>query len=79
VGAVYLALLTVIFLGVAPTMARMAQGEAPPGLPDASPREPWLAIVPPLVLGAAVLLLGVYLPPGIDAVLRQAAGALGAR
>jgi len=79
VGAVYLALLTVIFVGVAPTMTRMAQGEAPAGLPASPSREPWLAVVPPLLLGAAVLALGLYLPPGLEAALNAAAAALGAR
>jgi hydrogenase-4 component F len=79
VGALYLALLTLIFVGIAPTMTRMAQGAAPPGLPASSPREPWLAVLPPLILGAAVLLLGLYLPSGIEAALRGAAGELGAR
>ncbi|HEY3157185.1 MAG TPA: proton-conducting transporter membrane subunit [Candidatus Eisenbacteria bacterium] len=78
-AALYLALLSVIFVGMAATMARMAHGEAPPapaGAPDAL--EAKLSIGPPLALGLAVLLLGVYLPPSVDAVLRRAAEALGA-
>jgi hypothetical protein len=68
----------VIFIGMASTMARMAQGEAstvPEGA--ALVREGRLAIGPPLALALAVLLLGIYLPPSLDAVLHRAAQALG--
>ena len=79
VAALYLAFLAVIFVGMAATMTRMAQGQAAPapaGTVEA--RESRLAIGPPLALGLVVLLLGVYLPPSLDAVLRRAAEALGA-
>jgi hypothetical protein len=57
----------------------MAHGEAPPAPAGAQGAlEAKLSIGPPLALGLAVLLLGVYLPPSVDAVLRRAAEALGA-
>jgi hydrogenase-4 component F len=78
IAALYLGLLSVIFIGMASTMARMAQGEASPVPEGAAPvREGRLAIGPPLALALAVLLLGVYLPPSLDAVLHRAAQALG--
>jgi hydrogenase-4 component F len=79
IAALYLALLSVIFVGMAATMTRMAQGQAPAApAGTAVTREGKLAIGPPLALGLVVLVLGVYLPPSLDAVLRRAAEALGA-
>jgi hydrogenase-4 component F len=77
VGAAYLALLSVIFVGMGMTMLRMAQGDAPHEAP--AERETKLAILPPIGLAAAVLLLGVYIPPALDALLHQAAASLGGR
>ena len=74
VAGLYLALLAVIFIGMAATMTRMAQGTAP-GAP--ATREDRLAILPPLALCLLVLLLGVYLPPPLDEALHRAAAALG--
>jgi hydrogenase-4 component F len=78
VAAIYLALLAVIFVGMAATMMRMAQGSRiqVPGRPAAS-REGGLAIGPPLALGLVALALGLYLPPSLEAVLHRAAQALG--
>jgi hydrogenase-4 component F len=78
IAGLYLALLAVIFIGMAGTMTRMSQGPAPStsGVPQA--REGGLAIGPPLALGLVVLVLGLYLPPSLDAVLRRAVSALGA-
>jgi len=78
IAGLYLALLTVIFIGMAATMTRMAQGVAPQ-IPGATPRrEESLAIGPPIALGVVALVLGIYLPPSLDAVLHRAAQALGA-
>ncbi len=79
VGAAYLALLAIIFVGMAGTMTRMAQGPAGPGVPEAVQRETPLALLPPIALGAMALLLGITIPPALDVVLHQAASALGGR
>ena len=78
VAGLYLALLAVIFVGMASTMTRMAQGP-PPVAPAGgiATREDWLAILPPLALCLLVLLLGIYLPPPLDAALHRAVAALG--
>ncbi len=78
IAGLYLALLSVIFIGMAATMVRMAQGPSSPA-PGAPPgaREGALSIGPPLALGLVVLFFGVYIPPSVDAVLRRAAEALG--
>jgi len=78
IAGLFLALLTVIFIGMAATMTRMAQGSVPEWTGGAAPRESRLAIGPPLALGLVVLVLGLYLPPSLDAVLHRAAQALGA-
>ncbi|MHB8077633.1 MAG: proton-conducting transporter transmembrane domain-containing protein, partial [Candidatus Krumholzibacteriia bacterium] len=57
-AAIYLALLLIVFVGMAMIVPAMALGES--GL--ARRREPWLAVVPPAILGVAVLILGVYVP-----------------
>ncbi|HKQ62475.1 MAG TPA: proton-conducting transporter membrane subunit [Candidatus Polarisedimenticolaceae bacterium] len=74
VAALYLVLLGTIFVGMASVMLRMAQGAAPQAGPPR--REAWLAIVPPMLLAAAVLVLGVWIPAPLDSVLRGAARAI---
>jgi hydrogenase-4 component F len=76
VAIAYLALLAVIFVGMATTVLGMAQG---PRAPWTTPtrKEPFLRIAPPAALAAAVLLLGVYVPPAVRAAIEQAARALG--
>jgi len=62
----------------------MAQGN-PEGLPagDRNPLpsfffgESPLAVIPPLMLGVAVLVLGIYIPPFLQQVLEQAARTIG--
>ena len=74
VAAAMLLLLAVIFAGMSRTMLAMAQGEST----TTHPAEPRLAVAPPLVLAALVLLLGLYIPAPLEATLRLAARALGA-
>jgi hydrogenase-4 component F len=73
VAVVYLALLALIFIGMATVVLRMAQG-APGRAPQ---REPWLAVWPPAALAVAVLVLGVYVPPALSRALQEAARAVG--
>jgi hypothetical protein len=42
-------------------------------------REGLLAVLPPALLGALVLLFGIYLPPAVEGLLHEAALALGGR
>lgn len=84
----YLALLSVVFIGLATIMLRMAQGVPVlrPGGRASAPEElstvenphveSLLAIAPPLALGALVLILGLYLPAGLQNVLEEAARAI---
>jgi hydrogenase-4 component F len=84
VATVYLLLLSVIFIGMATIVLRMYQGTPavqPPG--NAGGREitpgseSALAVIPPMVLGLAVLVLGLYFPPLLRSLLEHAAVAIG--
>jgi hydrogenase-4 component F len=73
----YLALLVVVFVGMATAVLGMAQGapdergRRPPG------GEPAWSIAPAAVLGVAVLVLGLWIPAPVREAVRQAARALG--
>lgn len=75
VGIAYLALLGLIFVAMATVVLRMTQGKAA-GNNEAAP-EPWLSILPPAVLGALTLSLGLYLPSALADVLHGAARLMG--
>ncbi len=85
IAAAYLLLLCIIFVAMVSTVLSMAQGKSE-GLPAADRsygtpsffREAPLAVIPPLMLGAAVLVLGLYIPPFLRQVLAQAARSIGA-
>ena len=80
VGAGALALLALVFIGMSRPMLAMAQGAAPAtaDLNRARPgAERWFTILSPLVLAAAVLVLGLYLPPWLTAQLQRAAALIG--
>jgi hydrogenase-4 component F len=75
VAGAMLLLLAVIFIGMASVILEVVYGEPDPGLPAA--RESGWLVGGPLVLAAAVLLLGLYLPPGLQDALARAAASLG--
>jgi hydrogenase-4 component F len=76
VGALFLAFLAVIFVGMGTTVLAVVQGEpsrpARPGTGDS-----WLTAAPPLALMVAVLLLGLFLPAGLRTLLGDAAALVG--
>ena len=74
VAVAYLALLALIFIGMATIMLRMAQGVS---LRVEPRRESWTAVVPPAVLATVVLMLGIYLPGRLTQLLREATRLLG--
>ncbi|MEN6485858.1 MAG: proton-conducting transporter membrane subunit [Syntrophobacteraceae bacterium] len=81
IAVVYLLLLSIIFIGMATSVLKMAQGlsEGRAGIPEVRSgglSESLLAVVPPAALGAVVLVLGLYLPPVLRTVLEHAAGAI---
>jgi hydrogenase-4 component F len=77
VAVAYLALLALIFIGMAGVVLRMAQGKPSSEIKTSTSSEALLAVVPPGLLAAAVLVLGVYIPPFINTALHDAARTLG--
>jgi hydrogenase-4 component F len=79
VAVAYLALLALIFIGMADIVLPMAQRD--PAEPPAEPRrrEAAWSIQPPALLLLVALVLGVYMPPALNNLLHQAAQALGGR
>jgi hydrogenase-4 component F len=78
VGALLLAFLAIIFVGMATTVLAVVQGDPPadaPGVPLS--RENWLMAAPPLVLMVLVLLLGLFLPQRLRDLFGAAAGLVG--
>jgi hydrogenase-4 component F len=77
IAAVYLSLLAIVFLGMGSVVLPMVQGgseEAVP-LPLALPSS-WILNGVPLLLMAGVLILGLYVPSGLQNVLTGAASLL---
>lgn len=77
ISAVYLALLAMVFLGMASAMLHMAHGRVSTSMQGRSRRESLLAVAPPATLGLAALLLGLYLPAPLEDVLRESAHLFG--
>jgi len=76
VAGLFLLLLAVVFLGMAPTVLGMVLGDPPVRLPGSSHRERLLTVAPPLLLLLAVAVLGIWLPPPLADLLRQGAALL---
>jgi hydrogenase-4 component F len=76
-AVVYLALLLTVFMGMAMTVLRMAHGTPPEALLE-SPRrrEPLWSVIPPAVLGLAVLMLGLFVPGALRGAIDDALRAL---
>ncbi len=72
-GVLFVTLIAVAALGLAAVLLPMLQGGDGGGASPAPAREHALAVAPPLALAAVVLLLGVYLPRGLAALLGRVA------
>jgi hydrogenase-4 component F len=80
VAVLYLAFLALIFVGMATVFLRMAQGAPPEGLRDRDGRpvrDSFFMILPPAVLCLLALALGLYVPPGLQAAIAEAARVVG--
>jgi hydrogenase-4 component F len=75
-AAAYLLALAVIFVGLSVAVLRMVQGNRPTDMPQ-TVREPLLSVLPPLVLGLAVLTLGLWIPDWLWNFLRKGAALIG--
>lgn len=78
VAIAYLALLSLIFVGMALIVLPMVQGE-PTEPPEGRRREAAWATLAPAALLTLALVLGIYVPPRLNDVLSQAARDLGGR
>jgi hydrogenase-4 component F len=76
VGGLFLVLLAVVFIGMGATVLSVVQGESPPDTPATGFRDGFRTGVPIVLFMALVLLLGLYVPPPLEALLRDAAAFL---
>jgi hydrogenase-4 component F len=79
VAALFLILIFVVFVGMGATVLSIVQGKPPADLPDNGVRDTAGTVIPPLILLALVLALGLYIPPALDTLVTDAAQLLGAR
>jgi hydrogenase-4 component F len=77
IAVVTLALLVVIFAGMATVFLKMALGDTATASTEPARRERAWEIGPPLALAAMVLVLGLVIPEPLNAVLTQIAATLG--
>jgi hydrogenase-4 component F len=79
VSALFLLFLLVVFIGMGKTVLKVVQGRAPIDEIAEPYRDGFLTIAPVLALMAIVLLLGLYIPEPIDALVKDAVSYLEAR
>jgi hydrogenase-4 component F len=76
VVGLFLLFLCVVFIGMGATVLAVVQGEPPPQLATNTYRDTVGTTAPIVVFLALVLLLGLYIPPPLDSLLREAAALL---
>jgi hydrogenase-4 component F len=72
IGALFLLLLLIIFIGMGRTVLTIVQGRPAAAARRTTYKDGWLTVAPVLVSFAAVLLLGIYIPGPLNALLRDA-------
>lgn len=75
IAALFLGILALIFIGMAMTFIKMAQG--PKNNELNLRQESVFAVLPPAALGLITLILGIYIPPVINIFLHNVASAVG--
>jgi hydrogenase-4 component F len=78
VAGLFLLLLAMIFMGMGVTVLTVVQGVCAPQREADGYRDHVSTAGPVVLFMALVLLLGLYIPPPLDSLLREAAGLLGA-
>jgi hydrogenase-4 component F len=76
VAAAFLLFLAIVFIGMGVTVLAVVQGEPPPGAPGTKYRDGFWTVAPVALFMAIVLLLGLYIPPPLDSLLRNASATL---
>ncbi len=72
----FLTLLAVVFVGMGATILPLVQGSPPEGSPATSFRDSLSTAGPIVLMLALVLVLGIYIPPPLESLLREAAASL---
>jgi hydrogenase-4 component F len=72
-GGLYLLLLGIVFIGMGATVLAVVQGPAPEASAGNNYRDHFATGAPVVLFLALVLLLGLYLPPPLEALLREGA------
>jgi hydrogenase-4 component F len=75
-GALFLLLLLMVFIGMGTTVLAVVQGAPSPASSSTNYQDTPQTVLPILILFLLVLLLGVYLPPPLESMLRGAAAYL---
>ena len=76
-GALFLVFLAMIFIGMASTVLPVVMGQTPVDMEKTPYRDTMHTVLPPLLLMGIVLVLGLWIPAPLQALLSQAAGQLG--
>lgn len=77
-AVICIALLVIIFIGMARIFLQMSYGTPGDNVAQAPrAKEPVMSLLSPILLGAAVLVLGVYVPQGLWSAITAAAASLG--
>lgn len=76
VGAIFLLLMFVVFLGMGSTVLQVVQGRVPSAARTTPYRDGWLTGAPLVIMMGLVLLLGLYIPPPLKRLLDDAVQAL---
>src|SRR6185503_18632962 len=77
VAGLFLLMLVIVFLGMGSTVVGVVQGEPSERATSRAGTDTFLTIAPIVVFVGMVLMLGVYLPPPLHALLSEAAAWLG--
>ncbi|GFO55543.1 hydrogenase [Geomonas sp. Red276] len=76
-GGLFLFFLAMIFIGMASTVLPLVMGKIPEDIERTPYRDAVPTVLPPLVLMAVVLVLGLWIPAPLQALVTEAAGLLG--
>jgi hydrogenase-4 component F len=77
IAAAFLLLLAIVFIGMGVTVLAVVQGEPSTEKSGTTYRDSFSTVAPVVLFMALVLLLGLYIPAPLDALLRDAATTLG--
>jgi hydrogenase-4 component F len=78
-ACLYLLFLAIVFIGMGATVLAVVQGQAPEEKPKNNFRDNLATNLPIILFMALVLLLGLYIPPPLESMLREAAASLEAK